>query len=70
MTGLLNATTDLLASVVMLILAMAIVPFLLKIFMPVIGETVWRGYWGLVKWTLLIPFRLLAFILRQADRRR
>src|SRR2546430_14840554 len=69
MNGLLSELSSLLVAVVMLLVAMAVVPYLLKLLVPVLGEPLWRGYWRAVRWVLLAPMRLLAYVVRQSGRR-
>lgn len=71
MYEILNALTGLLVSVATFVLALSVVPLLFKLFVPGIGDMVWRGYWGLLKWLFLIPFRLTGYLVQNAaDRRR
>jgi hypothetical protein len=70
MNGLLNELSSLLVGVVMLLVAMAVVPYLLKVLLPTLGEPLWRGYWRLVRWVLLGPMPLRAYIVGLSGRRR
>ncbi|HET9894557.1 MAG TPA: hypothetical protein VFQ44_06440 [Streptosporangiaceae bacterium] len=70
MNGLLSEMSSLLVSVIGLILLMAVVPLLMKIMLPPLGEPLWRGYWWLVRWVLLAPVRALVFGIRYLVRRR
>jgi hypothetical protein len=65
----LNAVTNLLVSIVMLTVALAVVPLLLKLLVPAVGDVVWRWYWRLVRWLFLVPFRVVGLLVREAARR-
>jgi hypothetical protein len=69
MNGLLNDLSGLLISLITLIVTLAIGPFLLKVLVPPVGEPIWRGYWHLVRWALIAPFRLVAWAIARASRR-
>jgi hypothetical protein len=70
MTSLLNETSGFLAGIAILIATAAVVPFLLRVLVPQIGEPLWRDYWRLVRWVLLAPMRLLAHLIRLSIWRR
>jgi hypothetical protein len=69
MNGLLNEMPGFLISVGMLIVAISVVPFLLKVLVPPLGEPIWRGYWRLARWALVAPFRLVAWVIKRSGRR-
>lgn len=68
MDGLLHSLADAVCGLAMLVIACAAVPLLLKLFLPSVGDPLWRAYWWLVGWLLMAPFRLLAYLVREARR--
>jgi hypothetical protein len=62
--GVVNAVTSLLLSIVMIVVALSIVPPLFRILVPSVGDLIWRGYWGLMRWAFTLPLRLLAVRMR------
>jgi hypothetical protein len=68
MTGLAGAESTLVGAI-MLVAATAVIPFMLKVMIPVIGDPLWRIYWRLLKFIFIAPFRLISFIASHAGRR-
>jgi hypothetical protein len=54
-----RAIYDAVLSLVFFVAALSVVPLLFKLFVPGIGPAVWRGYWRLLGWVVVAPFRLV-----------
>ncbi|MBB5868470.1 hypothetical protein F4553_001849 [Allocatelliglobosispora scoriae] len=66
MNELVNAVTGVVCNLVIIIAVLGVGPFLLKVFLPSIGEPLWRAYLQAVVWALKAPFRLVAYLVRLA----
>lgn len=70
MQSISDALAGLLCSVASLFIAPTVLVFMLKVFVPPLGEPLWRGYCQLLAWLIMLPFRLVQRLLRSATGRR
>ena len=68
--SIVDSVTGLLCSVASVLVAPTIILLLLRRFLPVLGDAVWRGYCQLLIWLVMAPVRLAQFLYRQAVSRR
>lgn len=67
---LVDAINHLIVGVVSLLIGPTIVLLLLKVFLPALGNPLWRGYCQLLTWLVVGPIRLIRLLVREAMGRR
>jgi len=65
-----DAVGGVVLSVVSVLLGPTIVLLLVKRFMPIVGNPLWRGYCQLLAWLIIGPIRLIRLLGREAMGRR
>ncbi len=68
--SIVDSVTGLLCSVASVLVVPTIIVLLLRRFVPVLGDAVWRGYCRLLMWLVMAPVRLAQFLYREAINRR
>lgn len=61
MDSLLDPVFSLVGSLMMLLVTLSIIPFMCKLFVPVIGESIWRGYCRLLAWSFRTTLQLIRY---------
>ncbi len=61
MASLLEPVYSLVVSLVMLLVTLSIIPFMCKLFVPVVGESIWRGYCRLLAWSFRTTVQLIRY---------
>ena len=54
-----DAASSLAFQVVTLLFAPTLIMLLVRRFVPVVGQDLWRLYWRALRWLLIAPFRLI-----------
>jgi len=68
--SIVDGMTGLVCSIASVLLLPTIALLLFRRFVPVLGDTVWRGYCQLLTWCVVAPVRLVRLLCREAVRRR
>ena len=72
MQSITDGVTNLAVSVVVMLVWPTVLMLLVRRFVPVLGESLWRSYCQLLRWLLRAPFRLIRLLVNEivAARRR
>ncbi len=66
MQSISDAVTSVLCSIASLFIAPTIIVFMLKLFIPALGEPLWHNYCKLLAWLIILPFRILKQLIHAA----
>lgn len=70
MQSIADYLSSMVCSIVSVFVAPTILLLLLRMFMPSIGEPIWRAYGQLLAWLIVAPIRLVRLLAREAFGRR
>ena len=65
-----DGATRLLCSIASVLFVPTVLMLLVRRFVPVLGEAIWRGYCQVLVWLVVGPVRLVQFLFREAVRHR
>ena len=68
--SIVDGVTGLVCAVASTLLVPTILLLLMRRFVPVVGESLWRGYCQLLTWLVVAPVRLVRVLYRDLVRRR
>ncbi len=70
MQSLADAVSGLVCSVASFFVAPTVLLLMLKMFVPALGEPIWRAYWQLLVVLITAPFKLISYLIKEAGGRR
>ena len=63
-----DAASNLAVQILTLLIAPTLIMLLVRRFVPIVGQDLWRLYHRLLRWLLLAPFRLLRLLVSEIRR--